>query len=91
MTPLEAYTANIARLDALADQGLNDSPEADAIRDEMDGQWAEMTEAERARHQTYSERLASQRRVETLEQICELECRIASLLGRKTSHLIREF
>lgn len=47
MTLLEAYIANIARLDVLADQGLNDSSEADAIRDDMDGQWAEMTEAER--------------------------------------------
>lgn len=49
MTPIEGYIANMARLDVLADQGLNDSCEADAIRDEMDGQWAEMSEAERDR------------------------------------------
>lgn len=44
---LERYDALAARLDRLAESGGNSSPEADAIRDEMDAPWHAMTEAER--------------------------------------------
>ena len=42
-----AYAECLRELDALDNAGLNDSPEADAVRDRADGHWRGMTEAER--------------------------------------------
>lgn len=48
-TAFDRSMALAARLDGLIADGAGDSPEADALRDAMDGPWDGMTEAERAR------------------------------------------
>jgi hypothetical protein len=51
MTPAEMkYAALHERLLALIAEGLGDSDEADALRDEMDAPWNNMSDAERNRY-----------------------------------------
>lgn len=44
---LERYDALWTALDRLWNEGKGETPDADALRDEMDGPWRGMTEAER--------------------------------------------
>ena len=45
-TPAHAYGRLLLRLHDLIAKGQGDSPEADAVRDRMDGPWHALTEAE---------------------------------------------
>lgn len=47
LTPKERYTELDAALRKLIAEGKCDSDEADAVREQMDGPWWEMTQAER--------------------------------------------
>ena len=44
-TPVRAYGRLLLRLHDLIARGLGDDPEADAVRDQMDGPWHALTEA----------------------------------------------
>lgn len=51
---LERYNALSIRLQRLWDEGRGETPEADAIREESDGPWYAMTDAERDEASRYS-------------------------------------
>jgi hypothetical protein len=48
-TPARTYGQLLLRLHDLIAKGQGDEPEADAVRDEMDGPWHALTEAEQER------------------------------------------
>lgn len=48
-TPGRAYSCLLLRLHDLIDKGQGDDPEADAVRDQMDGPWRALTEAQQER------------------------------------------
>lgn len=43
----DQYLSLLRKLDAMIAQGTDDSPEGDALRDQMDEPWCALTEAER--------------------------------------------
>ena len=55
--PMSQYLATLARLERLIADGRCDSPEADAIRDELDPLWRALSDEERDRicHATHGD------------------------------------
>src|ERR1700732_1553659 len=57
--PAHAYSRLLLRLHDLIAKGMGDSPEADAVRDQMDGPWRSLTEAQQERGGGLSEDLGA--------------------------------